>query len=249
MGPAMFTAHERDLLRAALLARAAADGRISGAAITGSAAEGREDVWSDIDLAFGVVDEAELRHVMAEWTALMYAAHGALHHMDFVAGQWIYRVFFLANTLQVDLAFVPATEFRAMAPSFRLVSGTAGEAGSFPAVAAGDLVGWGWLYALHARSSIARGKFWQAEFMISGMRDNALALACIRHGLTASHAKGVDLLPVEVLAPFAHSLVRELEGRELKRAFRVVIEAWVMELGFVDVELAERMGGAVRALG
>jgi hypothetical protein len=25
----------------------------------------------------------------------------------------------------------------------------------------------GWLYALHARSSIARGRVWQAEYMIS----------------------------------------------------------------------------------
>jgi hypothetical protein len=46
-----------------------------------------------------------------------------------------------------------------------------------------ELIGMGWLYALHARSSIARGRVWQAEYMISGMRDQVLALACLRHRL------------------------------------------------------------------
>jgi len=56
----MFTPEERAHLRSDLLERAACDCRISGAAITGSATTGREDRWSDIDLALGVVDAAEL---------------------------------------------------------------------------------------------------------------------------------------------------------------------------------------------
>ena len=50
----MFTPEERARLRSDLLDHASRDARISGAAITGSAAEEREDRWSDIDLAFGV---------------------------------------------------------------------------------------------------------------------------------------------------------------------------------------------------
>jgi len=50
----MFTPEERDRLRSDLLEHAASDPHISGAAITGSAATGHEDRWSDIDLAFGV---------------------------------------------------------------------------------------------------------------------------------------------------------------------------------------------------
>jgi hypothetical protein len=33
-----------------------------------------------------------------------------------------------------------------------------------------------------------RRKLWQAEYMISGIRDNALAHACIRHGIPAVDA-------------------------------------------------------------
>ena len=41
--------------------------------------------------------------------------------------------------------------------------------------------------------------------MISGLRDNALALACLRHGLSAVHGRGMDDLPKEVAARFEGS--------------------------------------------
>src|SRR5579864_2386439 len=165
----MFTPEERDRLRSDLLRFATGDVRISGAAITGSAAGEREDRWSDIDLAFGVGDVAELPNVLSDWTARMYDQHSALHHIDVKSGAWIYRVFLLPSTLQVDLAFVPETEFRALAPSFRLVFGRANEPQHAPPQRPSDIIGMAWLYALHARSSIARNKPWQAEYMISGV--------------------------------------------------------------------------------
>jgi len=53
-GGVMFTPQERTRLRDALVARARADERITGAALTGSASRDAEDRWSDIDLALGV---------------------------------------------------------------------------------------------------------------------------------------------------------------------------------------------------
>ena len=244
----MFTPEERAGLRSALLEYAANDNRISGAAITGSAADAREDRWSDIDLAFGVSQSAELPDVLADWTAHMYQQHLALDHLDIQAGAWTYRVFLLPSTLQVDLAFVPATEFRALAPTFRLIFGEANEPRDFPPASAGDLVRLGWLYALHARSCIARGKVWQAEYTISGVRDQALALACIRHGLPAVHGRGMDLLPSGEAAEFEGSLVRQLDSDELSRAFRVVVHGFLGEIRHVDEELAGRLQAALTEL-
>jgi len=244
----MFTPEERDRLRSNLLERASGDQRISGAAITGSAADGREDQWSDIDLAFGVSDAAEMPNALADWTSHMYHQHLALDHLDVLSGAWVYRVFFLPSTLQVDLAFVPAAEFRALAPTFRLMFGRANEPRHIPPPQSKDAIGFGWLYALHARSCIARGKLWQAEYMISGIRDNALALSSIRHGLPAAHGRGMDLLPRGVTAQFEGSLVRQLDTGELLRAFRVVIHGLLMEIRSIDEELAERLKGALTRL-
>lgn len=244
----MFTSEERERLRSELLERAAKDPRISGAAITGSAAASSEDRWSDIDLAFGAVDAAELPDVLSDWTAEMYRQHLALHHFDVKSGGWIYRVFLLPSTLQVDLAFVSATEFRALAPTFRLIFGKANESQHAPPPSPGDIIGYAWLYALHVRSSIARGKLWQAEYIISGVRDNALALACIRHGLPAIHDRGMDLLPSAVTEQFEGSLVRQLDIAELWRAFRVVIHGLLGETRCVDGELAGRLEGVLADL-
>jgi hypothetical protein len=237
----MFTSEERNRLRSDLVEHAAKDQRISGAAITGSAAAAREDRWSDIDLAFGVRDAAELPNVLSDWTAHMYGQHLALHHLDVKSGAWIYRVFLLPSTLQVDLAFVPATEFRALAPTFRLMFGVSKESRHAPPPQPGDIIGLAWLYALHARSSIARRNLWQAEYMISGIRDNALALACIRHGLPAVHGRGMGLLPNGVAAQFEGSLVRQLDIDELSRAFRVVVYGLLSEIRCADEKLAAQL--------
>ncbi len=244
----MYTPDERARLRAEILEWAANDGRISGGAVTGSAAAGREDPWSDIDLAFGVAEDGGLREVLDDWTRRMYDRCGAADHTDIHAGPWVYRVFLLSNTLQVDLAFVPREEFRPLAPTFRLEFGEAAEPRVLPAPRAKDLIGLGWLYALHARSAIARGKLWQAEYMISGVRDHALALACLRHGLAAVHGRGMDELPPEVTAPFARSLVGRLETSALIAAFAAAVDGLSAEARHADGEVATRLERVLGAL-
>jgi hypothetical protein len=237
----MFTPEQRARLRSALLDRAATDSRISSAAITGSAADGCEDRWSDIDLAFAVLGSAELPELLADWTAHMYDQCLALHHLDVTFGAWLYRVFLLPGALQVDLAFVFAVDFRPLSPSFRLVFGEAHEPRFESPSRPAEIAGMAWLYALHARSCIARRKFWQAEYMVSGIRDHVLALACIRHGLPAVHGRGMDLLPPEVAGQVEGALVRHLDPGELLRAFRVAVTALLGEITAVDPELAERL--------
>jgi len=244
----VYTAEERDCLRAALVATAEADERISGAALTGSAARGTQDRWSDVDLAFGVADTAQLPNALDDWTDLMYREHAALHHVDVVSGATVYRVFLLSNTLQVDLAFSPASEFGAFAPTFRLLFGSAVERPVAPPTTAAFLIGFGWLHALHARSSIGRERFWQAEWMISAVRDYVLALASLRHDLPAVQARGIDRLPTAVTAPLEDALVRALEADELNRALAVAITGLLSEIRHADAALVARLEGPLKEL-
>lgn len=244
---ATFTPAIRDGLRDRLVAAAREDKRITGVALTGSAALGKEDRWSDIDLAFGIA-EAQHEQVIEDWTLRMYRDCEAVHHMDMVVGTTIYRVFLLANTLQVDLAFWRSKEFGALGPSFKLLSGTASHRDLPPSPDASGLIGLAWLYALHARSSIERGRPWQAEYMISGMRDHVIALACLRHGVAAHQGRGVDLLPAEVTSGLTAALVRSLDQPELRRAFGVVVTLLLSEAQHVDPELAGRLSGTLHAL-
>jgi hypothetical protein len=237
----MFSPSERASLRTQLLESAKADPRISAAAITGSAAAGCEDEWSDIDLAFAVADSAAVEDVLSDWTARMYDLHNALHHTDVRAGAWIYRVYFLASTLQVDLAFVPQPEFCALGPTFRLVFGKENEPRPVPRPSTADIIGLGWLHALHARSCIARKKLWQAELMVSAVRDYALVLACLRVGLPSAHGRGIDQLPSSIVGPLEASLVARLEPAELRRALAVAVDGFIEEVRHADEELVLKL--------
>ena len=121
----VFSGEDRERLRDQLIAAAQADARISAAALLGSSAIGPEDKWSDIDFAVCVDEDPNRKAVIVQWTDRMYAEHGAVHHLDVPAGETLYRVFLLANTLQVDLSFWPTSAFRATGPAFRLLFGDA----------------------------------------------------------------------------------------------------------------------------
>lgn len=236
----MFTPDERTELREGLLAAARADGRIVGAAVTGSAAVGREDRWSDIDLALCVDAGADLDAVVGDWTGWMYRKHGAVHQVDVWHNGIRYRVFLLASTLQVDLAFWPG-EFGPTSATFRLVFGTARDQPLRSTPEAVELIGLGWLYGLHVRSSLARGRPWQAEYMLGRLREHVLALACRRHGLTAVHGRGIDDLPPAETAELATTLVRGLDPNELARAFAVATRTLLTEARHLDPHLADQL--------
>jgi len=244
----MFTPSDRHRIRDEILDAARQDPRLTGGALTGSATTGTEDAWSDIDLAFGVGDPSQMAGVLDDWTKRLYETHGALHHFDVHAGRWIYRVFLLANTLQVDLAFAPADDFGARASTFRLVFGQAADLPHVPPPQPGMLIGYAWLYALHVRSAIARGKLWQAEYMLSAMRDQVLSLACVRHGLPAREGRGLDRLPAEVTRGLERGLVGRLDAAEMTRAFQAVTDGLLDEAMHVDDGLARRIEAALREL-
>ena len=244
----MYTQADRERIRAEIVEAARGDTRISGGAITGSAAAGREDAWSDIDLAFGLRDGSTLPSVLEDFSARMRDRYGALDTVDVPAGPWLYRVFLLPSTLQVDLAFVPEEHFGARAPTFRLVFGKAADTLQVQPPTAQSLIGYAWLYALHVRSCLARGKAWQAEYMLHNMRDRVLALACLRLGVPTSEGRGFDQLPREAVAPLEAGYAARPESSEIARAFGVVSEALLAEIRHVDPSLEHRLAPALTEL-
>jgi hypothetical protein len=244
----VFTSDHRDAVRSQLLGLAEKDPRITGAAVTGSAADGREDRWSDIDLFFGVADHVALDEVVADWSGHVHGELGALHHFDLTVPAATYRAFLLPSCLEVDLGFTPGSRFGPAGPQFRTVFGTAAQTSPASLPDPGHLIGLAWHHVLHARSSIERDKPWQAEYWISGIRDQTLALACLRLGAPIHYAKGADALPVAVTGGLEDALVRSLELEELRRALRVAATRLLLELVATDAVQARRLERAIREL-
>ena len=244
----VFATEQREQTRRELVAAAKADSRVGGAAHLGSGALGQVDRWSDIDIALCLAPDADLKQVLSDWTTRMYRDHAAVADYDVRNGNILYRVFLLGNTLQVDLSFWPTNELRAVGPKFSLIFGSAGEAISAPVPDSKDLIGLAWLYALHVRSSVARARLLQVEYMLSGMRDNVLALMCKRHGVATAQGRGLDDLSEEQKARAAGCLARSLDPFELKRAFRLTVDALLEEVRCTDPGLATKLESTLNSI-
>lgn len=232
-------------MRARLLDLAERDADVAAAAITGSHAAGTEDEWSDVDVALGI--RGPLRPAIERWTETVDQELHPVHRWDLVSGPTVYRVFHLPDGLQVDIAFTPEDDFGPRGPNWRTVFGETVDA-SPPPPSRDELVGWALTMCLNARASIARGKPWQAEYMISGVRDHVIALACLRLGHPTRFAKGSHLLPAEITGQLQETLVRSLDEAELRRALAAAATALTAELERTDAGLAERLKPTLRAL-
>jgi hypothetical protein len=236
----VFTPEERDRVRERVFAVARSDARITGGAVTGSRSLGAEDRWSDVDTAFGVAAGIDPEAVLRDWTELFERELEVVHRFDLRRGATLYRVFLLSSALEVDVSLTPEPDFGPRGPAFRLLFGE-GTDQPHAEPDLDELIGWGWIYVLNARAAIERGRPWQAEHWIAATRDQALSLACLRHGLPEAHARGVDRLEAEVTDPWKETLVRSLDPEELRRALTVATAEFLREVAESNGALAERL--------
>jgi hypothetical protein len=238
----VFSVEQRDALRDRVLRLAGEDERVVAGAIVGSlAVGGGGDRFSDLDLTFGVDDQVPIVDVLDDWTRTFMDELEALQLADLKRGPTTYRVFLLPDLLQLDLSMTPAARFRPAGPRFRLLFGETAADGPeqrapvpgslfIPTQAvAGDIFGWGVVYALYSRTCIERGRLWQAEHYVGSVRDHALSLACLRQGLPSMQARGYDDLPAETLGRYEHAHVGAVEPEALRAALAASAAALLHE--------------------
>jgi hypothetical protein len=109
-------------------------------------------------------------------------------------------------------------------------------------------IGIGWLCAQQARACLGRGRLWQAERVIAQLRDQALALACLRHGLPARYGSAIDSLPSGLLTAFEDTLVRSIEADEARRAYASAVARLCAEAQQAGRAEEDRVIAALMAL-
>jgi hypothetical protein len=243
----VFTVRDRNQVRDRVLQLAASDARVVAGASVGSLAVDEGDRWSDLDLTFAVADNCSVLDVLEDWTRTLVGEFNAAHLFDLPSGASIYRVFLFPGCLQVDLSFTPASKFGASGPKFKILFGSTTDKPSVQPPSAEELFGYAVHHAVRGWICIERGRYWQAEYWISGTRDYALALACRRRGLSAFHGRGFDELPSEVREMFLSAVMTSLDRDELLRALRGAIEGLLREADEVR-DLAAKVEPQLREL-
>jgi hypothetical protein len=233
----MFSIQDRNILRDYVLQLATSDSRVMAGAAVGSLALSDGDRWSDLDLTFAVSDDFTIFDVLEGWTSNIIKEFNATQLFDLPSGASFYRVFLLPGCLQFDLSFTPASKFGTKGPKFKLLFGKSVEKPFPQPPMAQELFGYAVHHALRARFCIERGRYWHAEYWISGTRDYALHLACLSRNLPAYQGRGFDDLPSEIRDVFSNALVTKLTRDELLRALACVIDGLLRETDDVQ-ELA-----------
>lgn len=215
MNPVMFSVEDRERVRDRIVEMSRTDPRLVAGALIGSTSGGRGDRWSDLDLTFGLADNASIDDVLADWTKRLGVEFGAVHLFELPHLSTIYRVFLLPGNLQVDLSFTPGTKFLGKGLKRDVLFGNPIERAAAAPTSPKQVLGLAVVYVLHARACIARGRLWEAEYCISAARDQALTLACLHRDLRTTYGRGFDDLPQEILTPFTGTLVGSLDSRQL----------------------------------
>jgi predicted nucleotidyltransferase len=225
----VFTVEERNRISDRILEIARSDERIVAGAVVGSLAIGEGDRWSDLDLTFGVSPENQTLDVLDQLTMPLVSEFSAVPLFDLPHRESIFRVLLLQGCLQVDLSVTPASSFGSNGPKFKILFGDYQENPAIPAPPAAQLLGYAAHHAARARFCIERGRFWQAEYWLSGARDYTLSLACLQRNLSPHYGRGFDQLPAEIQIQAQQALVKSLDRAELMRALACVVNGLLCE--------------------
>lgn len=245
----MFTDQHRAAVREQLIQRARQDPRVSGAALVGSAARGESDRWSDIDLALRLTAGADRETTADDWTHWLRSILTVADTLDVRVGETLYRVFFSTDTLQIDLSFFPFEDFRATGgEALKLLFGEARPPAPTTEPDWQMMVRWSWLYALHARSAIARRRHLQADVMLGELRAQVIALACARAGLPTHQGRGAHHLLSEISTRIIASRAADLGGVEQTRSLHAVTQILIDEVKHLDAQYASQLEPALRNL-
>lgn len=244
----MFEVKERERVRDRLVEMSKSDSRLVAGALIGSTVAEGGDPWSDLDLTFGLADDANIEDVLEDWTVRLAKEFGAVHLFDLPYLSTTYRVFLFQGNLQVDLSFTPGNIFLGKGLARKVLFGNPLERDASKPVSAQHVFGLGVVYLLHARACIARGKLWKAEYCISAARDQALTIACLHRGLKTTYGRGFDDLPPETLSPFIGTLVGSLDSGELLQKLNMTVNE-LLENSMDVRELASKIEPQLREIG
>ncbi len=230
----MYSIEDRNSIQNSIIALAKNDDRITDCAIVGSGSIEQQDVWSDIDLSFGIENGSDISNILEDWNNVMGNEFNAHVLFDLQYKESIYRVYLLPNALQVDLSFTRTEKFGALTDRFRLLFGKNNKREQKLPPDQKTVFGYAVLYALKARSSTERGRIWQANYFLEKLRENLMILKCTIDQLNPFDGRGFDRLPEDFLNKISKSMGTKLTSSELKYSLQLLTKLLINEVKILD---------------
>ncbi|HET6445901.1 MAG TPA: nucleotidyltransferase domain-containing protein [candidate division Zixibacteria bacterium] len=255
-----FTEEERQDILNDLLALMGQDDRLSGVILVGSAAEGFDDRFSDIDLSVVVDGEHEVATLFDDWKTRIAALFPVLSVFEVAHSENMFLSgFLLTNILELDIGFLSIKDLLAKQRRWKIVFDRSGQIEEImrsswenrePSDRESEYrrrLDSIWHYITHTALSIARGHRWRAIHYLDVVRVRSIELACIRRNLDPHHFRPVHLLPPDFLDQLQGTLPKSAEETEIFRALRASSELFFNECSAIDQSLGKDLSSNLRA--
>ncbi len=255
----LFTVGERQEIVEKLLDSLSHDEQIVGVLLVGSAAEGFDDRFSDIDLSVVVTDNRSVLEVFQEWKEripnlfpVQSSFEVSTSENSFLAG------FLLSNFLEVDIGFLSVDDLYAKRVRWKVAFDRSGKLEEIMRASWEnrsetslettyrrnlDSI---WHYITHVAISLARGHHWRALHYLDEVRKRTVRLACIRRGLDPSHFRPVHLLPAYFQEKLLETLPHSTQKSESYRALRAASDLFFDEARAIDELIGDNLSTTLR---
>ncbi|MGB3717872.1 MAG: aminoglycoside 6-adenylyltransferase [Candidatus Promineifilaceae bacterium] len=257
---AHFTEEDRLTILNDLLASLGQDERLVGVLLVGSAADGFDDRYSDIDLSVVVAEDSQVSEVLSDWKTRIAVLFPVLSSFEvnyaenmFLAG------FLLTNYLEMDIGFSGFKDLFAKRSRWRVVFDHSGQIEETmqsswenrvvtgPEAEYRRLLDSIWHYITHVAVSISRGHNWRALHYLETVRTRAIELVCIRRGFDPHHFRPVHHLPPEFQVELQETLPQNTEDSEILRALAKTAAIFFDECHVFDQSIGLDLSSNLRA--
>jgi len=256
----LFTEVERLAALEILLGAMRKDERLAGVLLVGSAAEGFDDRFSDIDLTVVVDDQFPVPILFAAWKnriaeLLPVVSTFEVHYAD----NMVLAGFLLDNFLELDIGFLGFTDLFAKRGRWKVAFDRTGQIDDIM------LASWNnrtetsleteyhhlldsiWHYITHVTISLARGHKWRALHYLETVRTKVIELACIRRGFDPHHFRPVHQLPSYFLDELQETLLVDMADEEIYRALEKLTALFFTECHAIDQMLGNDLSTELHA--
>jgi predicted nucleotidyltransferase len=254
-----FTVGERQETVEKLLDGLSHDEQITGVLLVGSAAEGFDDRFSDIDLSVVVADNRSVLEVFREWKERISNWFPVQSSFEVISSENSFLAgFLLSNFLELDIGFLSMDGLYAKRVRWKVAFDRSGKLEELMRASWENRSETGleknyrrnldsiWHYITHVAISLARGHHWRALHYLDEVRNRTVRLACFRRGLDPSHFRPVHLLPANSQEKLLETLPHSTQKSDIYRALQATKDLFFEEARAIDELIGDDLSTALR---
>lgn len=232
----LFTPERRTEILENLLIFLQTDEQVSGVVMVGSTADDFRDTYSDINLLVIVADSLPVYPVYHKWKTRFTALYNRLSGFEMRQdGECYHFGCLLDNYLGLEMQFLKLEKLVATRKPWKIAFDRAGNLATHlertyaeeqlaaPVREYKRIMETIWQPILKCVAALRRDEIWRALYLLEDLRDSAVRIAGMNHGVDTYGFTAVDHLPEMFLVHLRHTIPTSTSTPAIRRALKTAV--------------------------